>query len=444
MQFDSTKFQYVLIHFEKMFIDFDKHFFDIGYEVDSKIRILKSEIDIETPLKQPDRIYWMEKNIPVFYEEKPEKIIQYTEKQTIINIDLIKNAFLFLSGIIEFRIQSNRDEIGRYLYHGSFHEEHDILKLPVVNYYFSILQEAIEQTYKIQLKPKISVLTIGLTHDIDKCKSGWMEDGLFLLKKGRILNFIHLQIKKWVFGIDEWFNFRFILSNEKINNIQSTFFFLTQKGKQGKYSNADYSYKSGRLQKVYSEIISHGSEVGIHGSFGSSVTKGQFLNELNKLNKIPTLKEKIKGNRFHFLCWDQDLTTEIIKNSGLKYDMTAAYPDDFGFKTGFCFPSHYFNFNLNKAYNFTEVPLMLMDSTVLDKKYLDYNESKAIAIIEELISEIEKFNGIFTLLWHNTYYTNYKYSGNANLLYSIIKICQEKNAKFKTINQITEEWNQKK
>ncbi len=442
MHIDEEKTKYVLEHFIRMYSNLDIKDLDIGYSKKNRIKLIKSNISIENPLDKPFIINRLGKNLPLFYESKCDKPIQYLKNQTIIGFDLFKNVFLFISGIIELSVKSKRDLLGRFIYSDSFQEKHGIIEFPIVNYYFSILEEAVKNTYKIDLITKSESFSVGLTHDIDKCNSGWLEDGFYLLKKWKFSTFLKLQFRKWILSKDNWFNFNDILSEEKFNSITSTFFFLVKKGKINKHYNADYFFNTKNLKKVYAYILNNGSEIGLHGSFGSYLSNYQFQSEINMLNKVLPDKEKVKGNRFHFLCWDQEITSHVIEESQLSYDMSAAYPDHFGFKTGFCFPSQYYNFKKNKPYSFFEVPLILMDATVYEEKYMNLQGNDTFDILHNMIKESIKFHGIFTLLWHNNYYTQYKYSGKLDLLWRIIKICKQYDAKFLTIKQIVEEWKQ--
>ena len=439
MQIDKSKIDYVLEHFIKMFSGIDLKSLKIGYESDNKIQILLSERPIRKPLEEPKHFFWKGKNIPVFYGEDLTEPILFQDDKAFIKFDVIKNAFLFLSGIIDLEFNKNRDKVGRYLYKESFHEKHNLIDFPIVNYYFDILKLAVEKVYEKSLITRYKDINVALSHDIDKCNSGWLEDGFYALKKGRVDLFLKFQYYKWIRQKDTWFNFSEILEKEREHQIKSTFFFLTARGKQGKLYNADYKFSSKKLKRVYLKIENQGSEVGLHGSFGSAFSASQFEDEKLKL-EANILLGKIDGNRFHFLCWDQEVTPGIIEKSGLNYDMSAAYPDKPGFKSGFCFPSRYYNFKENRSYEFVEVPLILMDSTVYEQKYLALKENKSLELANQHIDECVKHNGIFTLLWHNTYYTNHKYRGRQGLLWKIIDRCKAENASFNTVRNIVKQW----
>lgn len=50
----------------------------------------------------------------------------------------------------------------------------------------------------------------------------------------------------------------------------------------------------------------------------------------------------------------------------------------------------------------------------------------AVSKVFELIDEIAKFNGVFTLLWHNTHFSEYKYTGWNEVYQSLLAYSKEK------------------
>ena len=59
------------------------------------------------------------------------------------------------------------------------------------------------------------------------------------------------------------------------------------------------------------------------------------------------------------------------------------------------------------------------------KKYMGINKEDALAKVYDLVGEIKKFNGCFTLLWHNTYFSEYKYTGWKEVYCKILEHCSQ-------------------
>jgi len=72
---------------------------------------------------------------------------------------------------------------------------------------------------------------------------------------------------------------------------------------------------------------------------------------------------------------------------------------------------------------------------------LTFNEIHSLS--DNLIGEVKKFNGIFSINWHNTRMSDLKDPGWKDLFINIIKTCKEHKAGFLTGNQIYSEFTAK-
>ena len=68
-----------------------------------------------------------------------------------------------------------------------------------------------------------------------------------------------------------------------------------------------------------------------------------------------------------------------------------------------------------------------MDVT-FEKKYLNISQEEALQKMINLANEIEKFGGCFTLLWHNTSFSDYKYKGWKEIYCKFLEFAIEKGA----------------
>ena len=137
-------------------------------------------------------IVWDGKNIPIlFSESKIQQMIERSEQShIIIHGDVIMSAFYFLSCWQE-NVSDATDEIGRFPFKESFLSKSGLICTPVVNYYFDILVKAIESVpgMNVSMNPKHTHgLKIGITHDIDQCKTGSLQDGYRQVRGGEWWN----------------------------------------------------------------------------------------------------------------------------------------------------------------------------------------------------------------------------------------------------------------
>jgi hypothetical protein len=373
-----------------------------------------------------DQIIWKEwkgRKIPFLFDKSDEnEIITNVNGKVVIKYDIVASSFYFLSGWNEY-VSKEKDEFGRIKYDNSIIKKLNIIETPVVNYYFDILNEAICQYTGCVKKTLWGNYDFGvaLTHDIDTCNSAWLEGSFSELKKRHFLTIPKLIVKRF-FDKDDWFNFDKITQIEMQYKATSSFYFLPQKGKTENWKNADYNIKSKSIQKAISFLKSGGNEIGVHGSFGTHANAKKLIKDIERVNSNP-----IFGNRFHFLMFNPEKTVSVLEECGVKYDTSLSFAEQIGFRRGTCFPFHLYNFEKNELSSIIEIPLIVMDATLQNKRYMGLSQEKSLNYVFELIKEVMKFQGVFTILWHNTLFSDYKYTGWKDVYIKILEFCKANN-----------------
>ena len=179
-----------------------------------------------------------------------------------------------------------------------------------------------------------------------------------------------------------------------------------------------------KFRKIFNEIVTSGSEAGLHASAMTHKDISLFNQDLNRMN------HPVNGVRFHFLLYDHQTTPFILDKAGIKYDSSLGFAEQFGFRNSFCFPFQPYDIRNDKPFDFYEIPLVLMDGTL--QKYLSLSPLEAMNNLSDLILEIKRFKGCFTLLWHNTHFTEYKYAGWKEVFIQISELCKKENSLFLT------------
>lgn len=426
----SFYFDYIIQTFDSIFNNESNLSIDYG-SGESDISIVNlSESFFHTSEPSPASITWKEwdnTRIPfIGSEDDSAPIVSFENDRAIINYDIIGSAFYFLSGWQEIH-SDKRDEFGRFPYRESFQFQHDLMTIPVVNYYFDILRSVMERLSKKSVARNLwpaSEYAVSLSHDIDKINSGWLEGGYSEFKKGRILSALKIFSSK-VFDKDPWENINEIVKLESELGVKSTFFFITEKGG----GNADYSIS--QVRKYFPEILSLNSEIALHGSLGSSTDSKRISKEVHALD------HNAVGNRFHFLMFDPASHGTIFNKTKLKYDASLGFAEHIGFRNGFCFPFYPYDHENKKAFNFVEIPLLIMDATLSNPIYmgLDKNQDRKVGTV---VSEIKKFHGLLTILWHNNYFSDFKYAGWREKYVSLIESSKINNAVFFTKSEVVD------
>ena len=421
----KSKIDFVVKTFLEVYSVTKKTTICLGTQRNNSIIIFSSDSIDFFNAKQgvPDKIVftkWADQNIPILFQDSiiNPLISDGQNNCTIINADILSNAFYFLSCWQE-SVQSDQDSMGRFPFKSSLINELGVPTIPVVNYYFDILKRAIQDFHgskKVVSFKQKEGLKVGLTHDIDQCKTGWKEDNFRLIKNGKLLTGISNIISRSVRN-DIWFNFSSIKESEKKKSISSSFYLIADDKKSGPHTNADYRLESVEIRDQMHELLSEGFEVGIHGSIGTGFDSEKLKAEIKKfqLTKL--------GGRFHYLMMRIPETWEIIEKSGLVYDSTLGFAEMIGFRNGFCYPFQPYDFNNDTHFSFWEYPMNVMDKTLMQPEYLDLNPEDAIVKTQALIDEIRKWNGFFILNWHNNTLSGFKYREWVNVYNEIIEYC---------------------
>jgi peptidoglycan/xylan/chitin deacetylase (PgdA/CDA1 family) len=289
----------------------------------------------------------------------------------------------------------------------------------------------IENGYRVSY-PENKKFAVCLTHDIDVLnlpKLTTLFDSYKSLLKGNIsksLKQLRSLINK---KYNPWWNIKEIIKLEEKYDAKSSFYFLTLDKNE-----IDFNYAIDELEPELTDIIDKGCEVGLHGGFGEYNNEENIKEKKKRMEKI--LNKKVVGYRNHYLKFKIPDTWEILNKVGFQYDTTFGYADCVGFRNGMCHPFKPFNLMTEKEIDILEIPLIIMDCTLFEYMHLEMGE--AWETIKLLIDTVEKYNGVITILWHNTYMVDQKY-----ILYEkILSYCTKQNAWLTTGNNITNWWKQ--
>lgn len=310
------------------------------------------------------------------------------------------------------------DNLGRYQYESSIIKELGIKN----NIVLDLIKDCILENEFLK-----SIFIISnhnsyfyLSHDIDSIYGSLIQDGMWALKNKR-LDVMWKLFFNLVVSNPHWLNFDLIMKTESEYDFKSTFYWLVNKGKiDARQTNSDYSISSPKIINEINDISKNGFEVGLHKSIS---------NESFKL-EIAKMPISVSGNRFHYLKFQLPGAYNKIEESGLKLDASLGFAEHYGFRNGYGYPFQPYNSNTNQAYSFVEVPLNIMDGTF--QRYMQIPVEKTADTIISFL-ESNNQNALLSILWHNTFFSNYKYKGYLNEYKKILAYLYE--AKFQNINQ---------
>jgi hypothetical protein len=316
--------------------------------------------------------------------------------------DYIASIFYFCNSLQEYvPNQDHYDTFGRFKYSKTYQSNYSCIDRNLVD-------EHIVQFCRTYLKTERRFKTrLFLSHDIDTVYGSFKEDGFWALKHGRIdvlLKLLFHQISRKPL----WLNIDKIKKIHDEYSLKSTFFWLVNSTVCNGVKNADYA-----IDDVRSFIL----KTPHHGLHKSSAPE-THTEEAARFNIATTV------NRNHFLRFTLPEHWINIENSSIDIDCSLGFAERYGFRNSFGYPFHPYNFENGKPFRFLEVPLHLMDGTF--RNYMKIPTHKTAETVIDFI-EKHKTNCVLSVLWHNTFFSEYKYAGYLDEYLKILNyLCEQK------------------
>jgi Family of unknown function (DUF7033) len=362
--------------------------------------------------------------IPVLYPVDRSITAFYTieNKNLLFRHDLLKSAFHLLSGYEEYKSGAS-DKLGRFPYKASLQYRLEIVSKPVVNYYFEAILQGLEefcrqQDFPFQRTPLLSQAVFALSHDIDMINAYHFFETAYKFKM--LLKLVpspYTRRDTWRIAFSSlyhflnpfsrknpFWNFDFLIKSEVDRGFRSSFYFLE---KDGTHDNSRYHFHTKKIRELINRLSKKGFEVGIHGTIQSATDQGSMDRTVAKLRKAAP--GKVEGIRQHYLKYSLPLTAQIQQKADLTYDATLGFAEHEGFRNSYCWPFKLYDFKNDQALDLWQIPLTMMDVTMFG--YRKMNFEGIHLSIEELVEEVQKFKGVFSLLWHNSFFDEYEHPG---------------------------------
>jgi hypothetical protein len=161
------------------------------------------------------------------------------------------------------------------------------------------------------------------------------------------------------------------------------------------------------------------------------VQQSKGVNALHKSSKAKPIQHELQRtsfleaiNRYHFLLFNLPQHAKEI-NQSVKQDYSYGFAEEMGFRNSYSLPFHPFDFMNWRPFQFIEVPLHIMDSTFYT--YLESSPEQAERRIIDFLAAHRR-GSCLSILWHNEFFTPFKYAGWGAVYEEILKFLFEENA----------------
>lgn len=366
-------------------------------------------------------------DIPVLFPCSGEKEwYSLSGNQVRFHHDILKSAFYLLSGYQEY-VNVEMDMHGRYPWKSSIQHRLGFTQKPVVNHYFDLILEAFEkfcETNGLEFERKLGEAPLlFLSHDVDRIRKYSIRNLAYVVLQllgikpsthgfARQLKTVMDYAKgTLLFRKDPYWNFKELMSLEKELHISSSWFLL----EKTKKDNSRYHFTEERIRALISSLSGQGHEIGIHGTLESSDDTRAMTGGIERLNAV--CENPVTGNRQHYLKYNHPTTTKLLADSELVYDASLGFAESIGFRNSFAHPFRLYDFDSQQPMDLWHLPLTVMDVTLLG--YMMVPVGSIPETIRPVLKEVKRFNGVFSLLWHNCNLDEEEYPG-INWIYQAV------------------------
>lgn len=391
----------------------------LSVSIDLKIEIVPDESIGDFIFSLTDGKSAIEINHTIFFDSSNFDFLKNCDKEGFLlyngKRDYLGTAFYLLTCAQELD-DSKKDKIGRFPFSESIQNVLNNISRNIVQECFN---EIALNLFKIG-RINSHKTQIFLSHDVDFINGALIQDGFFALKKLNFMGMIDIIFQNF-FKNPAWLNMDHIMKIENEYDFKSTFYWLVNKGlSEDGIKNSDYNINKKQIRNAIKSVEDKGWENGIH----KSISKQTFHQEIEILGTNPI------GNRYHFLKFRPHSNFQEIENANLKFDTSLGFAEELGFRNNYGKPYIPWNFNEKRPYSFVECPLNIMDTTL--HGYQKLNGEKAYQKIIKFV-EMNSSDCVISVLWHNNYFTPYKFGEYFMLFKKLLEYFYE--SKYSCITQ---------
>lgn len=339
-------------------------------------------------------------NIPLLYGNTK---VEWVGKTLVVHADVVASAYFLLSRYEEFVRRDVRDEHGRFPGKESVPVKGEFIARPIVEEYGGLLRGWLKQAGVDVTEPTNGIRRVYLTHDVDALAHYRKLRGVAsaaLRNRGELK--CALQTFCGDINKDPWYTFPWLLEcdgricDEKRNIV----FFVKPGGGKSREDAPHMNIRSSDFQSLFNLFRAKGAFVGLHASYEAGKKPCLIRKEKQVLER--GWRNTICFNRHHYLGSREPEDMQFLLDAGIEEDFTMGYADVAGFRLGTCRPVRWINPLTREVTRLILHPLIVMDGTLSEPKYMGLGEEQAFAYVSELVDQTARHGGDVCLLWHNT------------------------------------------
>lgn len=318
-----------------------------------------------------------------------------------IPFDIFAACFYLLSRYEEW-LPHQKDSYGRFAHENSIAFREKFLDLPLINIWMDYLRERIKKRVP-SLAVHQPVFSFLPTYDIDEAysfrdKQWWRSIGGAIkdLVKGKIER-VSLRTKVLVKKADDPFDsYEWMDSLHERQSMHPHYFFLVA-SKTGKYDKNILPTESSMQTLVRDQASKY--SIGLHPSWQSHEKPELIKSEKETLEKISG--QKIISSRQHFIKMSFPDTYRNLIKSGILKDFSMGYGSINGFRASVSSPYYWYDLGKEESTSLLLHPFCYMDANSFFEQ--KQTPEQALDEMRYYHNTIKQVNGMFIMIWHNTF-----------------------------------------
>lgn len=262
---------------------------------------------------------------------------------------------------------------------------------------------------------------VALTHDVDLLGAGGLATGLRRLARGRVregsaylLDAVTRRDPAFPLG--------------RMGPRSTCFFLVRQEAPQDGYPQRYQPALPDALERAAED----GREIALHASYQARERAGAIAEET-------TLLGTPEGLRHHYLRSAPERLAAELRVAGLRYDSSIGWPSQPGLRAGTPYPYRLWDPERREP-GAWELPLVLMDATLAEERYLGLDAEAAFELAVETLGPVAEHGGAVAILWHPPSHHPILSKGYDRLYARLLRWIEERGGRTGTAAETLDRW----
>jgi len=287
-----------------------------------------------------------------------------------------------------------------------------------------VAEIAAELGRRMGVEPRRDGFLVALTHDVDLLGAGGFATALRRLGRGRFR-------EGRAFVADAFTRRDPAFPLERMGPPSTCFFLARQDDPHDGYPKRYQPALASSLERAAAD----GREIGLHASYRARERAGGISEEAAKLPSNTLLQ----GLRHHYLRSAPERLAAELRTAGLRYDSSIGWPSRPGLRAGTPYPYRLWDPERRES-GAWELPLVLMDATLAEDRYLGLGPDEAFDLAVETLEPVAQRGGAVAILWHPPSHHPILSKGYDRLYQRLLRWIEERGGRTGTAAETLDRW----